>query len=153
MIIFRLSCRQLRRNMLESLMIWIQLFLVVVMITYVGTSLRDTLYAVESVHATHFDEFSYYQGRDNIMSGIFNAQTDGLSPEEISQYVAEEEKQVNLLEQSVLRVYSARTMDKSLPLNPYIEGQLAQITVVEPALADRTMLPLLGGGMVSVRLG
>lgn len=131
--------------MLESLMIWIQLFLVVVMITYVGTSLRDTLYAVESVHATHFDEFSYYQGRNSIMSGIFDAQTDGLSPEGIRQHVTEEEKQTQLLEQSILRVYSARTTDRSIPLNPYIEGQLAQITVVEPALTDRTILPLSEG--------
>lgn len=147
--IFRLSCRQLRRNAFESIVIFVQLVITVLLITWIGTSLRDTMFAIESVSATHFDEFSYYQSQNgNPFDAVRDAQQRGASPEEVYKILTmaeQEDAEQKKLEESVQYLYRAMLDEKKLVLkNPYT-GAFSNITVVKPGLADRTILPLSDG--------
>lgn len=138
---FRLTCRQLRRNVLESVIIFFQLFLTVIMITYIGTTLQDTAFAAQSVHLTHFDEFSYYQEKGSSWaSGMLEEQREGVTQDELFQIIQQKQK----IKESITQIHSTILDDPTFPLSPY-SGTTARITAIEPVLADHTLLPLSDG--------
>lgn len=138
--IFRLSCRQLRRNIFESIIIWIQLLLTVLIIATIGTKLINANFAINSVHTTRFDELSYYSEKFS-MSGILDAQKSGASQEEIQRLMEQASKTTP--DQPVMRICHATLGDPSLA-DP-VSGHFSTITVVDDELAARTILPLSAG--------
>ncbi|MFR8012530.1 MAG: ABC transporter permease [Clostridia bacterium] len=139
--IFRLSCRQLRRNILESIVVWLQLFLTVLIITEIGTQLINANFAINSVHTTRFDELSYYSERNSSMSDILEIQESGASQEEIRQLMEQRSKRVPDL--PIMQIFHASLEDVSL-INP-LNNRFPSITVVDKELAVRTSLPLSAG--------
>lgn len=140
--IFRLTFRQIRRNAVESAIFFIQLILTVVIITYVGTSLQNAVFSAQSVHLTSFDEFSYYQEKHSLAGSIIRGENSGASQEEMMQKM--QQSGDSEVKESITRIYSTTFQDENFPTSPYT-GWMAQIKVVEPALADHTILPLSEG--------
>lgn len=138
--IFRLSCRQLRRNIFGSIIVWIQLFLTVLIITEIGTKFINANFAINSVHTTRFDELSYYSEKFSA-SSILDAQESGASQEEIQRLMEQMSKTTP--DQPVMRICHASVNDSSLA-EP-VSGYYPSIAVVDDELAARTVLPLSAG--------
>lgn len=138
--IFRLSFRQLRRNIVESIIVWLQLFLTVLIIATIGTKLINANFAINSVHTTRFDELSYYSEKFSA-SSILDAQQSGASQEEIQRLMEQMSKTTP--DQPVMRICHATLSDPSLA-DP-VSGYFSTITVVDDELAARTVLPLSAG--------
>lgn len=134
--IFRLSCRQLRRNIFGSIIVWIQLLLTVLIITEIGTKLINANFAINSVYTTRFDELSYYSEKGSF-SSILDAQESGASQEEIQRLMEQMSKTTP--DQPVMRICHASVNDSSLA-EP-VSGYYPSIAVVDEELAVRTSLP------------
>lgn len=139
--IFRLSFRQIRRNAVESVIIWIQLFLTVLIIAEVGTMLANAKFSAESVYTTGFDQLSFYQEHGS--GGLLEATLSGSSQDDLQQMLEQAEEPAEL-SRRVMHV-ATNTMDpESVPENPN-NGSFATLQAVDSALAARTVLPLSEG--------
>lgn len=141
--IFRLTWRQLRRSIFESIVIWLQLFLAVLIITEVGTILQNVKFSIESVHTTHFDRLSFYQEYGS-GSGLPPSIQGGGAPAGGILPALEQGEDPLQPQQKIMRIYSNSCSPADVPESPHT-GAFAKIQAVDSDLTERTALPLSAG--------